>query len=390
MTKKITILGSTGSIGQSTLDLVRRAGADAFEVIALTANSNVDDLVTQTHEFRPRFIALADVTRGDALRARLSGVDVQIGIGPEAVVEAARIRSDFTMAAIVGAAGLPPTLAAVEQGIHIGLANKECLVCAGELFMHSVRRHGAMLLPVDSEHNAIFQVLERNKPKAVKRFILTASGGPFWQKSLADLRSVSCTDALNHPVWSMGARISVDSATLMNKGFELIEAHYLFDRASEEIDIIVHPQSIVHSMVEYIDGSVLAQMGTPDMRIPIAYALCWPERMEAPVQQLNLAEVSQLTFFEPDLARFPALKHARTAMETGGFAPNILNAADEVAVTAFIGESIKFLQIEEVISRTLEICMSQFPADHDPMVLADVIAVDEQARQTAGKVIASL
>jgi len=264
MTKRVTILGSTGSIGENTLDLVRRAVPGDIQIVALTANTNAKKLAEQAIEFRAEFVALADAANAAELKAALSGTQTEIGIGPDALIEASARKADFCMAAIIGAAGLGPTIAAVDQGINIGLANKECLVCAGDFFMHRVIEKGATLLPVDSEHNAIFQVLERDKPEGVKRLILTASGGPFREASLETLQNVTRADALNHPVWDMGAKISIDSATLMNKGLELIEASYLFNRLSSEIDIVVHPQSIVHSMVEYIDGSVLAQLGSPE------------------------------------------------------------------------------------------------------------------------------
>jgi len=314
MTKRVTILGSTGSIGESTLDLVRRADRGEIQVVALTANNNAQKLAAQAIEFGAEFVALADSKNAEALKSALKGTKTEIGIGSDALIEAASRTADFCMAAIIGAAGLEPTLAAVDQGIHIGLANKECLVCAGDLFLQRVTEKGATLLPVDSEHNAIFQVLERDKPEGVRRLILTASGGPFRGASMETLRKVTREDALNHPVWSMGAKISIDSATLMNKGLELIEASYLFDRPSAEIGILVHPQSIIHSMVEYIDGSVLAQLGSPDMRTPIAYAMGWPDRMAAPVERLDLTKMSGLTFF----AKISGLKACARSSGSGG------------------------------------------------------------------------
>jgi 1-deoxy-D-xylulose-5-phosphate reductoisomerase len=287
------------------------------------------------------------------------------------------------MAAIVGAAGLQPTLAAVEQGNTIALANKECLVCAGETFMNAIRRHGTTLLPVDSEHNAIFQVLDKERPEGIRRLILTASGGPFRETPLSVLQTVSREDALAHPVWSMGAKISIDSATLMNKGLELIEAAWLFDRPSSEIDVVVHPQSIIHSMVEYLDGSVLAQMGSPDMRTPIGYALAWPERMETPVEQLNFAKVGQMTFFDPDLERFPALRLAREALEAGGKASCVLNAANEVAVEAFLNGRIGFLDIARVCERAIDTLTGQSDFGTAPSDMQGVIHTDKRARDTA-------
>lgn len=388
--KRVSILGSTGSIGENTLDLVRRCEPGEINIVALTANTNAESLARQAMEFRAEYVALADPKNGQDLRERLKGTDIEVGIGPKAVIEAGAHSADFTMAAIIGAAGLQPTLAAVDQGGHIGLANKECLVCAGELFMARVASAGATLLPVDSEHNAIFQVLERDKPDGVKRLILTASGGPFREFSREQLETVTRQDALNHPVWDMGAKITIDSATLMNKGLELIEASFLFDRPSAEIDIIVHPQSIVHSMVEYVDGSVLAQMGSPDMRTPIAYALGWPDRMAAPVKPLNLTALSGLTFFPPDPEKFPALRLARTALEKGGHIPNVLNASNEIAVAAFLQDRIKFLDIPSIVERVME-TMDQ--GESRAVGAADVdtiIAIDEMARQTAREIIKSL
>ncbi len=389
MTKRISILGSTGSIGKNTLDIVRRAAPGTYKVVALTANSSVDIISEQALEFRPEFVALADSSCADALNMKLAGSGIETGFGPDAVIEAARRSADFTMAAIIGSAGLEPTLAAVEQGHHIGLANKECLVCAGETFMAAVRSSGATLLPVDSEHNAIFQVLEDEKA-GVRRLILTASGGPFREASLEKLKSVTREDALNHPVWSMGAKISIDSATLMNKGLELIEASWLFDRPSAEIDVIVHPQSIIHSMVEYIDGSVLAQMGSPDMRTPIAYAMGWPNRIAAPVERLDFAKIAGLTFFEPDTVKFPALRLAREALEAGGQAPCVLNAANEQAVAAFLSGRIPFLGIAQLVEQALETHAKAVSFTDAPGCAQSVMALDRHARATVDEHIVNL
>lgn len=386
MTRLVTILGSTGSIGESTLDVIRRSPKGQFQVACLTANTNAQKLAEQAIEFEARYVALADETNADLLKESLAGHSIEIGIGRDAVIAAGSYEADFTMAAIVGAAGLEPTLAAVRQGKTIGLANKECLVCAGDLFMEQVKTHGATLLPVDSEHNAIFQVLESDKPKGVVRLILTASGGPFRTLSADEIRNVSRADALNHPVWEMGAKITIDSATLMNKGLELIEASYLFDRPSHEIDVIVHPQSVIHSMVEYVDGSVLAQLGSPDMRTPIAYALGWPDRLQAPVERLDFTKVSGLTFFEPDTARFPALRLAREALEAGGNAANILNAANEVAVAAFLADKISFIQIPQIVEETL----TKQSGLKAVTSLGEILAIDELARKTATDLIKAL
>ncbi len=389
MTKRISVLGSTGSIGKNTLDIVRRAEAGTYDIVALTANRSIETLAEQAKEFRPDFVALADASQAKALNAQLAGTGIETGFGPDAIIEAARRAADFTMAAIIGSAGLKPTLAAVEQGNHIGLANKECLVCAGETFMAAVRASGAVLLPVDSEHNAIFQVLE-DDIKGIRRLILTASGGPFREASLEKLNSVTREDALNHPVWSMGAKISIDSATLMNKGLELIEASWLFERPSAEIDVIVHPQSIIHSMVEYIDGSVLAQLGSPDMRTPIAYAMGWPKRISAPVERLDFAKLSGLTFFEPDTVKFPALRLAREALEAGGEAPCVLNAANEQAVAAFLEGKIPFLGIAKLVERALEDHAKSKSFAIAPSCAEAVMSLDCAARATVDEAIVNL
>lgn len=383
MMRSVTILGSTGSIGVNTLDLIGRADEGAFKVVGLSANRNVDLLAQQAIQFKADAVAIADPSCEAELREKLSSHAIDVLSGPEGLVELAQRTADITMAAIVGAAGLEPTLAAVGQGNTIALANKECLVCAGETFMDAVSRHGTTLLPVDSEHNAIFQVLDKERPEGVRRLILTASGGPFRESPLSVLKTVSREDALAHPVWSMGAKISIDSATLMNKGLELIEAAWLFDRPSSEIDVVVHPQSIIHSMVEYLDGSVLAQMGSPDMRTPIGYALAWPERMETPVEQLNFAKVGQLTFFDPDMERFPALRLAREALEAGGQASCVLNAANEVAVEAFLQGRIKFLDIARTCERAIETLASQSNFGVAPADMQTVIYTDQRARDTA-------
>jgi len=387
MTRTISILGSTGSIGESGTDLIRRADPGAWQVVALTANRNAEKLAAQAIEFGAQYVALADETASAPLKTLLDGTDIAYGLGPEAVIEAGRRGADFTLSSIMGAAGLEPTLAAVERGQHVGLANKECLVCAGDVFMSHVQKSGATLLPVDSEHNAIFQVLEQDRPEGVRRLILTASGGPFRGATQSELDAVTRSDALAHPVWDMGAKISIDSATLMNKGLELIEASYLFARPSRDIDVIVHPQSIVHSMVEYIDGSILAQLGSPDMRTPIAYAMGWPDRMEAPVQRLDLATMSQLSFFEPDLECFPALRLAREALEAGGKAPNVLNAANEMAVAAFLSDQIGFTSIARVVENVLDIHSAESDFLMSAKSVEEVIETDSQARRNAKAVL---
>ncbi len=390
MTRKISVLGSTGSIGENTLDIINRSEPGEWEVVSLTAQKSVEKLADQAIKFGAKFVALADPSGAERLKARLKDYPVEIGIGDDAVIEAAKFQTDFTMSAITGAAGLEPTLAAIDQGIHVGLANKECLVCAGDLFMSRVIEKGATLLPVDSEHNAIFQVLESDKPKGVRRLILTASGGPFREVSYERLKSVSREDALAHPVWKMGAKISIDSATLMNKGLELIEASYLFNRPSEEIDVIIHPQSIIHSMVEYVDGSVLAQLGSPDMRTPIAYALGWPDRMCAPIERLDFKKIAALTFFEPNLEMFPALQLARDALEAGGRAPTVLNAANEVAVAAFLNNEITFLDISKAVSIVLEQLSGTRDFTLNCTSVSELLLTDEAARISAMNTIKNL
>ncbi|MEM8936202.1 MAG: 1-deoxy-D-xylulose-5-phosphate reductoisomerase [Pseudomonadota bacterium] len=354
--RRITILGSTGSIGDSTLSVLEFAAADNetdYEIEALTANTNVEKLVAQARKFKAKYIAVADPNLFDALKAEASGLNVEIGAGPEAIEEAAARDADWVMAAIVGAAGLKPTLRAAQRGADIALANKDCLVCAGEVVTKSIREAGGRLLPVDSEHNAIFQVFDFERPQRVSKLILTASGGPFrtWTKDA--MSTASPAQAVAHPNWDMGAKISVDSATMMNKGLELIEAAHIFPIAHEKIDILVHPQSVVHSMVEYVDGSVLAQLGTPDMRTPIATTLNWPDRTPSPSPKLNFSEVSTLTFEPPDIERFPALRLARTSISVGGIMPATLNAANEIAVASFLGGGVKFLDIAAITEQVL-------------------------------------
>ncbi|HJS32752.1 MAG TPA: 1-deoxy-D-xylulose-5-phosphate reductoisomerase [Alphaproteobacteria bacterium] len=379
--RKVSILGSTGSVGANTVDLIMR-NRDRFEVEALVAGGNCDKLAEQARRLRPRCAVIADDARLSDLRQALAGTGIEAAAGRAAVLEAAGQPADWVMAAIVGAAGLEPTLAAVRRGAIVALANKECLVCAGELLTAEVRRAGSRLLPVDSEHSAIFQVFDFERRERVEKIVLTASGGPFRTFTREQMASVTPEQAVAHPNWSMGAKISVDSATMMNKGLELIEAHHLFEMAPERIDILVHPQSVVHSMVSYVDGSVLAQLGSPDMRTPIAYALAWPDRMAAPTTRLDLAALGKLTFEPPDSKRFPGLDLARRALQQGGGAPTILNAANEIAVAGFLERRIRFLDIIEVVARTLD----RLPASA-PGSLADIRALDEEARRIASEAI---
>ena len=381
--RRISVFGSTGSIGTQTLDLVGRNPA-AYQVVALTANKNVDLLVAQAKQFLPHMVVIGDESLYPQLKQELAGYPMELAAGTDAVVDAARRDSDWVMAGIVGAAGLASTLAALERGAVVAFANKETLVCAGPLMLEIVKKSGAKLIPVDSEHNAIWQVFDSDNRHAITRLILTASGGPFRQMSRAEMATVTPEQAVKHPVWSMGSKISIDSATMMNKGLELIEAHYLFTMPEKQIDILVHPQSIIHSMVEYTDGSVLAQLGTPDMRTPIGYALAWPQRMETPAARLDLAKVGQLTFEAPDNARFPALPLARDALMKGGTAPLVINAVNEVAVAAFLAGKIPFLRIVELCQQALA------DVPHRALSSMTIIAdADAEARAWAAAKISS-
>jgi len=375
--RRVTVLGSTGSVGANTLDLLER-NPGRYVVEALTANSNAVRLAEQARRLKPRLAVVADERQYAALKSALAGTGIEAAAGAEAVVEAAMRPADWVMAAIVGAAGLRPTLAAVRRGAIVALANKECLVSAGQLMMREVSAAGATLLPVDSEHSAIFQCFDFERREGVEKIILTASGGPFRTVSAAEMERATPAQAVRHPNWSMGAKISVDSATMMNKGLELIEAYHLFDLPTERIEILVHPQSVVHSLVAYVDGSVLAHLGTPDMRTPIAYALGWPSRMEAPSARLNLAQIGQLTFEAPDYERFPALRLAHEALAAGGLAPTVLNAANEVAVQAFLDGAIGFMDIARTVEKVLELA-SMGRGDS----LEDIAGADQAARQIA-------
>ncbi|SMF73802.1 1-deoxy-D-xylulose 5-phosphate reductoisomerase [Azospirillum oryzae] len=382
--RSVTILGSTGSVGTQTVDLVSR-DPERFPVEALTANRNVALLARQARQLNARLAVVADPTAYAELKSLLSGTGIEVAAGSEAVAAAAERPADWVMAAIVGAAGLEPTLAAVRRGAIVAFANKEVLVCAGALMMEEVKAHGATLLPVDSEHSAIYQVFDFDRTDSVARLILTASGGPFRSRDRAFMAAATREQAVAHPTWDMGAKISVDSATMMNKGLELIEAHFLFGIPEERIDVLVHPQSVIHSLVEYVDGSVLAQLGTPDMRTPIAYALGWPARIATPAERLDLVKAATLTFEAPDPLRFPALRLARAALQSGGAAPTILSAANEVAVQAFLDRRIGFLDIERIVEETL----TALP--HRPLRdLAAVREADADARRDAAGRIAAI
>ncbi|KAF0113072.1 MAG: 1-deoxy-D-xylulose-5-phosphate reductoisomerase [Hyphomonadaceae bacterium] len=393
--KTLSILGSTGSVGCSTLDVVAevnekslaRGEAPQFEVVVLTAFNNAKCLIEQALKYRPKMVAIVDAQAGQAVKAALQNSGIEVGIGIEALNAAAAIDSDMVMAAIVGAAGLFPTLIAVQRGAKILLANKECLVSAGELFVNSAKKYGAEIVPVDSEHNAIFQVMDDTK--MVEKLILTASGGPFRTLEANDFANITPEQACKHPNWEMGKKISVDSATMMNKGLELIEAAYLFNMPESMIDILIHPQSIVHSMVCYQDGSVLAQMGAPDMRIPIAYALAYPNRIAVATPRLDLTKIHDLQFFAPDILKFPALALARDSLKIGGSAPTLLNAANEVAVHTFLNRNVTFTQISLIVEKSME-AADKMGNLGKMETIEEVMHYDKVGRQIATEIAQSL
>jgi 1-deoxy-D-xylulose-5-phosphate reductoisomerase len=382
MKRRISLLGSTGSIGVNVLDVVRRY-PDRFEIVALAAGCNIDLLASQVLEFSPSCVSVCDEQHARLLRQKLPPTYAKnIVHGESGNLEVAAYPSaDIAISAIVGAAGLRPTLAAIWAGKDIGLANKETLVMAGRIVMNAVATKGIRLLPVDSEHSAIFQALEAGRPDDLRKIILTASGGPFQGRTKDDLKDVTLAEALNHPRWKMGKKISIDSATLMNKGLEVIEARWLFDTPGESIEVLIHPQSIVHSLVEFCDGSVIAQLGIPDMRIPIAYALSYPERLHLPLPSLSLAESGRLEFFEPDHHSFPALSLAYSALKDGGVQPAVLNAANEIAVAAFLQGRIDFTSIVDIVSST----MGRIHRGSDENI-DDIVAADDEARKMAAEI----
>lgn len=380
--RSLSILGSTGSVGCATLDVathLRATGQEDMHIVALTAARNVDLLAAQAKKHNAAFAAIADPSLGPALAELLSGTGIRTGAGPQAIIDAAAMDASCVMAAIVGSAGLAPALAAVRRGATLALANKECLVSAGAFFMEEVRRCRATLIPVDSEHSAIFQLFDSSWPEAVERIVLTASGGPFRTMPQERMAKVTPAQAVAHPTWSMGQKISVDSATLMNKGLELIEAHHLFGIGGDRLDVLIHPQSLVHAFVVWRDGSVLMHAGAPDMRTPIAVALGWPRRVDSPARRLDLTSLAGLSFEQPDIERFPALRLARQALQAGRGAPTILNAANEVAVAAFLEHAIGFL----AIAGTVGDCLAAMGERRAPASLEEAVALDEEARRTA-------
>jgi 1-deoxy-D-xylulose-5-phosphate reductoisomerase len=382
--RRISILGATGSIGNSTADLIRR-NRDRFDVVALTANKSAAELAALAREFDAELAVVADPSAYDALREGLAGSGIEAAAGPDALSAAGAVSADLIVAGIVGAAGLDSTLSAVGQGTLVALANKESLVCAGDLVLAATERSGTRLLPLDSEHNAIFQVFETENAGDVEKLILTASGGPFRTWSRERMAAATPDEAIAHPNWDMGRKISVDSATMMNKGLELIEAAYLFPVGADDIDVLVHPQSVVHSMVAYVDGSVLAQMGTPDMRVPIAHALAWPARMESPAVRLDLAAIGALEFEEPEHERFPSIALARSALSAGRGATVVLNAANEVAVDSFLEGRIGFLEIAETVMRVLDKVDG-----HEITSLEDFRSLDCESRHVSENLVKSV
>ncbi len=389
--RKVSILGSTGSIGVSTLDLLAQAkahGSAEVEVIALTAGKNVQDLIAQALIWRPAMAVIEDAAGFEALKSGLAGTGIAVGYGASAVLEAASMDAQWVMSAIVGVAGLPPTVAAVKTGATVGLANKESIVCAGLSLIQLAKQYGSTIIPVDSEHSAIFQVLQNNPTNRVSRLILTASGGPFRTWTRDAMARVTPEQAVAHPNWSMGAKISVDSATMMNKGLEMIEASYLFDMPQDQIDVLIHPESVIHSLVEYQDGSTLAQLGPPDMRSPISVALAWPDRLPWPAPALNLAEIGRLNFEAPDLERFPSIGLARAALLRGGGAPAAMNAANEVAVAAFLDQRLAFLDIAAVTEETLGQMNGAGDLSGDPDIdMQTAILTDASARRVAARIV---
>jgi 1-deoxy-D-xylulose-5-phosphate reductoisomerase len=383
--RRVSVLGATGSVGASTIDLLRR-DPGRYAVEALTAKSNATALAKLARELGAKFAAVADEAAYAELKDALAGSGIEAGAGASALVEAAARPADWVMAAISGSAGLLPTLAAIERGVTVALANKECLVCAGGLFMRRAASVGATVLPVDSEHNALFQALGAGRREEVIRMVLTASGGPFRTWTAQAIQSATPEQAMRHPNWSMGPKITIDSATLMNKGLELIEAHHLFALPSSALDVLIHPQSVIHGLVEFRDRSVVAQLGAPDMRIPIAHCLGWPERVAGPADRLDLARIGKLEFEEPDLERFPALALARAALERGGGAPTVLNAANEIAVEAFIGGRLGFTGIAALVEKTMEAAEPR-GLFAEPANVDDALAIDRTVRSLAAELM---
>jgi 1-deoxy-D-xylulose-5-phosphate reductoisomerase len=383
--KSVSILGATGTIGQNTLDLIRR-NKEKFQVVAITGNHNIQLLAKQAIELQVDFVATACEEKYDELKEALAGTNIQCGAGEQTIIEAASIPVDICMAAIVGVAGLKPTLKALENSKLVALANKECLVSAGDLFMQSAKQHQTTLIPVDSEHSAAFQCLAGHQISDISKLTLTASGGPFRTLTMDQLKRVSKEQALKHPNWEMGAKITIDSATLMNKGLELIEAKHLFSLKANQVDMVVHPQSIIHCLVSFFDGSVLAQLSEPDMRVPIAYSLSWPQRMKTPIEPINLVEISKMDFEAGDEVRFPCLKLARQVMESEAFNGPALNAANEIAVDAFLKNNCSYIEIPQIIEKVLEKIQNELTST-DRFCVNDILRIDQLARTMASNLL---
>ena len=381
MKKKITIFGSTGSIGLSTLDIISQHN-DKYEIVGLSINNNYEKLLEQVSAFKPKIVSIKDTNSFEKFKNRNTLKNLKILNGSDSFDDILNYETDIVVAAITGSAGLLPVVGAAKRGITIALANKESLVCSGSLVTALAKKNGSMILPVDSEHNAIYQVLDVKNKQNVSKLILTASGGPFLNKITEELRNISPEEAIKHPNWTMGKKISVDSATMMNKGLELIEAHYLFDMPHDKIDIVVHPESIIHSCVEYSDGSILAQMGNPDMRTPISYTLAYPNRIPTRVEKLKLSDIKKLTFYEPDFLKFPCLELAYSSLKIKKSAPTVLNAANEIAVDAFLKKKISFLSIHRIVEKTLNKASIS-----DINSIKDVVEVDTESRRIATEFI---
>ena len=381
MKKKITIFGSTGSIGLSTLDIISQHN-DKYEIVGLSINNNYEKLLEQVSAFKPKIVSIKDTNSFEKFKNRNTLKNLKILNGSDSFDDILNYETDIVVAAITGSAGLLPVVGAAKRGITIALANKESLVCSGSLVTALAKKNGSMILPVDSEHNAIYQVLDVKNKQNVSKLILTASGGPFLNKITEELQNISPEEAIKHPNWTMGKKISVDSATMMNKGLELIEAHYLFDMPHDKIDIVVHPESIIHSCVEYSDGSILAQMGNPDMRTPISYTLAYPDRIPTRVEKLKLSDIKKLTFYEPDFLKFPCLELAYSSLKIKKSAPTVLNAANEIAVDAFLKKKISFLSIHRIVEKTLNKASIS-----DINSIKDVVEVDTESRRIATEFI---
>mgnify|MGYP002784368044 CR=1 FL=1 len=373
--KKISILGATGTIGKNTIDIIEQH-PEKYEIQALTAGQNVDEIISIARKLKPKFVAIQDESQYSKLKSALQNKNIDVGAGAGAIIEAAQIDCDLLMSGIVGVAALEPTIAAIKNGTNVALANKECLVCAGKIIVEEATKHNVQILPVDSEHNSLFQTFDFANPERIKKITLTASGGPFHKISLNEMQNISPEQAVRHPNWNMGAKISIDSATMMNKGLEVIEAYHLFPIEKDQIDVVIHPESVVHSLISYIDGAVVAGLSNPDMKVPIAFALGWPERIPTSTKNLDLTEIGKLTFEKVDNQKFPALNLAKLALAADGSAPTILNAANEIAVQSFLERKIQFLDIVKLVENALQ-DIPHTKADS----IEEILNIDKQTRE---------